>query len=165
MDVFSLRKDLQADFWSSTSPDLRQFVEHCDSLEDWTYHYSDMPETYEKIEKIVNDLAKVEPKGESSRDIIHNLIPLLSSIGFSSCMHALIWLDDMSKRRNGDGLGWSVIIYIEAIALSSTDNKLKVEAKNLVERLELILDFHIKCRLFVRGDILLKLKQAKIEKA
>ena len=150
-------KDKQVHFWESMNPSLRGFIELCQSNEDWTISSDESPDLFKDIAVAIPKITTYPLKLTEAEDIIHTLIPILSSMSFGNCMSSLIWMDNQSD----DDIGWSVLIYMECIKLSRLNShELNMESKNLVERIESIVRFENKVSLFKRGNVFTNIKNS-----
>jgi hypothetical protein len=148
--------EYKKDFWESLKPNLGDFIDNCEKAENWTNQYSDIPELYNNISETIPALANFQANESETREIIYKLISILTSMPFGDCIMSLVHLDNMS---DGD-LGWSIIIYMEALEISEQeDHELSLESKNLVERIEMIVNFDRYVNLFKRGRVFDKISK------
>jgi hypothetical protein len=148
--------EYKKDFWESLKPNLGDFIDNCEKAENWTNQYSDIPELYNNISETIPALASFQATESETREIIYKLISILTSMPFGDCIMSLVHLDKMSE---GD-LGWSIIIYMEALEISEQeDHELNLESKNLVERIEMIVNFDRYVNLFKRGRVFDKISK------
>jgi hypothetical protein len=144
------------EFWESIKPNLSDFIDSCEKAESWTNNYSEIPDLYNNISETIPALASFEATESETREILYKLISILTSMPFGDCIMSLVHLDKLS---NGD-LGWSIFIYMEALEISEKENhELNLESKNLVERIEMIVNFDRYVNLFKRGRVFDKISK------
>lgn len=150
--------EIQKEFWSELDPDLNLFIDYCKDQENWTYGYNELPETFVELASSLPKVANISVNSEQSKEIIHALIPLMSAMQYGPFLSSYAWLDNQTN----DALGWGNLVYIECVALSDDKtHSLYLMAKNIVERINVGLEFDACCKLFTRGDLMLKLKAAQ----
>ncbi|MFK4132068.1 hypothetical protein ACI2KR_07195 [Pseudomonas luteola] len=139
---------MQNAFWSSLDPDIQDFLDEYEGREDWTHRFEELPSMFIETANMLPEILKL-PLNREATQIIHMLMPILSSMPLRQCVTAVAWLDGNSEQQAGKG--WGMMCYMEAnrIYTSSPDSPVFLHAKILYERIRLILHSTLSSKLFI----------------
>src|SRR5690625_2861709 len=107
-----LKPDMQEAFWGALDPDMRDFLSALESRENWTWQYEEMPELFTAMASALPRVVNM-PLDEKARQLIWDLIPLITAMPFRQAVAALVWLDNRGEPSEA-GIGWGVVTYREA---------------------------------------------------
>lgn len=143
-----LTPDMQEAFWGALDPDMRAFLSALEMRENWTWQYEEMPELFTAMASALPRVVTL-PLDEKARQLIWDLIPLITAMPFRQAVAALVWLDNRGEAA-GEGMGWGVITYREASYISEamTEHPLHSDASTLVERLRVLMRSRVAASLF-----------------
>ncbi len=145
-----LTNGAQDQFWSSVSPDIREALELFENGEDWTYEYDEFPELFIATANMLPDVLEL-PVKNGNKEILINLIPLLSSMPFRQAIAALAWIDNQEL----DGPGWGAACFAEATKITNQgpgeDNPVYLHAKMLCDRVKTLVRFNMVSTLFLNN--------------
>lgn len=145
----------QESFWASLSPDLRQMLDRYEDQETWTYK-SDLPQAFYRLAEQLPSVAEV-PVSSSVQPITRAIIPLLANLPFRQAISALAYLDMLSAQAEPQrSIGWGVATFLEAAKIyrAGNDDTGYLDAKNLYDRLTVVVQAKIACTLFTNGILM-----------
>lgn len=129
---------VQDAFWGCLDPDVRNFLDSFEIKESWTYEYNELPDMFAQISKALPKVVELPPSKET-KNLLHDLIPLLSSMPLRQCVSAIAWLDGHIQSEGE--VGWGVVCYIEAanIYRAKSNDELFLQSKIVYERIQIML--------------------------
>lgn len=146
MEFFS--PTMQTLYWSNLDPDIQQFLDEYERREDWTYRYDELPSLFVDTARLLPRVINI-PLNRDAIQIIHMLMPILSSMPLRQCISAVAWLDTNSESQAGKG--WGMTCYMESsrIYFSIKDSPVYLHAKLLYERIRIMLHTSLSSKLFI----------------
>ena len=138
----------QEAFWAGLTPDLRALLDVYEAQETWTYA-DDLPEPFFRLAEQLPEVASVPVTG-AAQPVARALIPLLANLPFRKAISALSYLDSLGGEKAPGELGWGVATFLEAasIARQAAEDPLFAEAKNLADRMQVVVRASIAASLF-----------------
>lgn len=146
MEFFS--PTMQNLYWASLEPDIQIFLDEFEGREDWTYRYDEFPSLFVETARMLPRVIHI-PLNREAMQIVHMLMPILSSMPLRQCISAVAWLDTNSESQAGKG--WGMMCYMESsrIYFSMKDSPVYLHAKILYERIRIMLHTSLSSKLFI----------------
>lgn len=144
-NIFS--PDFQKKFWAELDPDLRFFLDEHEKKEDWTYKYNEIPSAFIELSSALPRVA-VLPPSDNTKQILHQLIPILSSLPMRESLTSIMWLD-RSIKNEGD-MGWGVVLYMESAQIyhNNKDSDIFLQSKVIYERIRTLVQSSLSLEIF-----------------
>ncbi|MBP4081436.1 hypothetical protein [Aeromonas sp. MrichA-1] len=142
-----LTPEFQDKFWGSLDPDVRLFFDRFETKENWTYKYSEIPHLFQSMSEALPTITNSD-NISSSKDVLHSLIVLLSSLPLRECIYAIGWLD---KNIRGEyEIGWGVALYMEAESIyqEEPESDIHLHAKVIRDRVRVTIQSTLSSELF-----------------
>lgn len=149
--LFSPEK--QGEFWGRVTPDVRGMLQFFELKESWTVSYSELPEFYQSIDKVVKSMQEAK-ENRPIEELVDKLIILFGSMPLRQCMAGLSWIDRDIKKDSD--IKWASNMYFRSCDITNgthEDDDVTKHAFVIKERIELVGRMNLLNSLFAQFKI------------
>lgn len=136
-------------FWAELDPDVREALSLLESQETWTYEVDSFPQMFLEAAEALPGVVSL-PLNRKARDLMVDLIPVVSAMPFGASVFAIAWLD---ANGHPDGPGWGMALYVTAMSVAESedaDEELRGHASVIANRIASLVRLNIATDVFSR---------------